>query len=411
MKKEKIKSLLTKVGSGLLMLSGIVSVIDIPFTIMGWIPDSNNTDLVSTETVGSVPATDSTEITYPTLDMFFNGKTISSGENRELIICVDDTTQGKTMDEIFPIIKNSTRHSAKDFKMIYTIKADSVTISPKESDFNLSFDGEKTYTLKYSENILPAHFYIKEPIRKIKLNGEVAHLAMNTFITYDGTPEPYSYDAKTTFLYIDSKGLESKEWIKECKRKIEKITTTMKTDIFYSSNTFDKVYDYDMNVNKAQRKGYAHQDIPNVNYPRRTSDIRLLRYQMNIGGNDIDTLTLLIDNGLSQDTTINASIVIRNDSTGETEIQTKTITLNNRTNTVKFPIGKNYTYVNYKFERISGNNEVPAKENNINIIENENVSQNLTVRQVSILVIMFVLGVFLFGLGLYILRKNNRSEH
>ena len=87
MKKEKIKSLLMKVGSGLLMLSGIVSVIDIPFTIMGWIPDSNNTAPVP-------PATDSTEITYPTLDMYFNGKNISSGEKRELIICVDDTTQG-----------------------------------------------------------------------------------------------------------------------------------------------------------------------------------------------------------------------------------------------------------------------------------------------------------------------------
>ena len=163
MKKDKIKSLLTKVGSGLLMLSGIVSVIDIPFTIMGWISDSKNT--------ASAPAADSTEITYPTLEMYFNGKNISSGEKRELIICVDDTTQGNTMEEIFPIFKNSTRHSAKDFKMIYTIKADSVTISPKESDFNLSFDGEKTYTLKYTENILPAHFFIKEPTRKIKLNG------------------------------------------------------------------------------------------------------------------------------------------------------------------------------------------------------------------------------------------------
>ncbi len=396
-----------KVGSGLLMLSGIVSVIDIPFTIMGWIPDSNNT--------APVPlATDSTEITYPTLDMYFNGKNISSGEKRELIICVDDTTQGKKMDEIFPIFKNSTRHSAKDFKMIYTIKADSVTISPKESDFNLSFDGEKTYTLKYSENILPAHFYIKEPIRKIKLNGEVAHLAMNTFITYDGTPEPYSYDAKTTLLYIDSKGLESKEWIKECKRKIEKITTTMKTDIFYSSNSFDKVYDYDMNVNITQSKGYAYNDNPKV-YPRPTYGIGLLRYQMNNSGKDIDTLTLFIANELGQDTIINTSIVIRNDSTGETETQTKRITLNNGTDTVKFPIGKNYTYVNYKFERIGGNNEVAANNNEVsakenNITENENVSQNLTVRQVSILVIMFVLGVFLFSLGLYILRKNKRGE-
>ena len=407
MKKEKIKSLLMKVGSGLLMLSGIVSVIDIPFTIMGWIPDSNNTAPVP-------PATDSTEITYPTLDMYFNGKNISSGEKRELIICVDDTTQGETMDEIFPIFKNSTRHSAKDFKMIYTIKADSVTISPKESDFNLSFDGEKTYTLKYSENILPAHFYIKEPIRKIKLNGEVAHLAMNTFITYDGTPEPYSYDAKTTLLYIDSKGLESKEWIKECKRKIEKITTTMKTDIFYSSNSFDKVYDYDMNVNITQSKGYAYNDNPKV-YPRPTYGIGLLRYQMNNSGKDIDTLTLFIANELGQDTIINTSIVIRNDSTGETETQTKRITLNNGTDTVKFPIGKNYTYVNYKFERIGGNNEVAANNNEVsakenNITENENVSQNLTIRQVSILVIMFVLGVFLFSLGLYILRKNKRGE-
>lgn len=396
-----------KVGSGLLMLSGIVSVIDIPFTIMGWIPDSNNTAPVP-------PATDSTEITYPTLDMYFNGKNISSGEKRELIICVDDTTQGKKMDEIFPIFKNSTRHSAKDFKMIYTIKADSVTISPKESDFNLSFDGEKTYTLKYSENILPAHFYIKEPIRKIKLNGEVAHLAMNTFITYDGTPEPYSYDAKTTLLYIDSKGLESKEWIKECKRKIEKITTTMKTDIFYSSNSFDKVYDYDMNVNITQSKGYAYNDNPKV-YPRPTYGIGLLRYQMNNSGKDIDTLTLFIANELGQDTIINTSIVIRNDSTGETETQTKRITLNNGTDTVKFPIGKNFTYVNYKFERIGGNNEVAANNNEVsakenNITENENVSQNLTVRQVSILVIMFVLGVFLFSLGLYILRKNKRGE-
>lgn len=397
-----------KVGSGLLMLSGIVSVIDIPFTIMGWIPDSNNTAPVP-------PATDSTEITYPTLDMYFNGKNISSGEKRELIICVDDTTQGKKMDEIFPIFKNSTRHSAKDFKMIYTIKADSVTISPKESDFNLSFDGEKTYTLKYSENILPAHFYIKEPIRKIKLNGEVAHLAMNTFITYDGTPEPYSYDAKTTLLYIDSKGLESKEWIKECKRKIEKITKTMKTDIFYSSNSFDKVYDYDMNVNMTQRKGFAHRDIPKVDYPQKTYGIRLLSYQMNSDGKDIDTLTLLIENGLRQDTTINTSIVIRNDSTGETETLTKKIALNNRPDTVKFPIGKNYTYVNYKFERIGGNNEVSADNSEVsakenNITENEDVSQNLTVRQVSILVIMFVLGVFLFSLGLNILRKNKRGE-
>lgn len=402
MKKEKIKSLLTKVGSGLLMLSGIVSVIDIPFTIMGWIPDSNNT--------ASAPATDSTEITYPTLEMYFNGKNISSGENRELIICVDDTTKGKTMDEIFPIFKNSTRHSAKDFKMIYTIKADSVTISPKESDFYLSFDGEKTYTLKYSENILPAHFYIKEPIRKIKLNGEVAHLTMNTFITYDGTPEPYSYDAKTILLYIDSKGLENGEWIKECKRKIEKMTQTRKTDIFYSSNTFDKVYDYDMTVNTA--KGYAHHDdYIGVHYSPKIKDIRLLRYQRKIGGKDIDTLTLIIANGLRQDTTINTSIVIRNDSTGETEIQTKRIALNNMPDTVKFPIGKNYSYVNYKFESISGNNMVYDKEENIaEKSENENVSQNLTVRQISILVIMLVLGVFLFSLGLHLLRNNNRGK-
>ena len=76
--------------------------------------------------------------------------------------------------------------------------------------------------------------------------------------------------------------------------------------------------------------------------------------------------------------------------------------------TVKFPIGKNYSYVNYKFERISGNNEVSAKEKNIPV--NENVSQNLTVRQLSILVIMFVLGVFLFSLGLYMLRKYNRGK-
>jgi len=407
MKKEKIKSLWAKVGPRLLMLSGIVGVIDIPFTIMGWFPDSNNTV--------SAPATVSTEINYPTLEMYFNGKNISNGDNRELIICVDDTTQGETMDEIFPIFKNSTRHSAKDFKMIYTIKADSVTLSPKESDFNLSFDGEKTYTLKYSENILPAHFYIKEPIRKIKLNGEVAHLTMNTFITYDGTPKPYSYDAKTILLYIDSKGLESEEWIKECKRKIEKMTTSQKTDIFYSSNTFDKVYDYDMTINK-NRKGFANQDLISVNYPRKIKDIRLLRYQRKIGGKDIDTLTLIIANGLRQDTTINTSIVIRNDSTGETEIQTRKVALNHRRDTVKFPIGKNYSYVNYKFESISGNNEISAKENNIvedNIAEksgNEKVSQNLTIRQISILFIMFVVSVFLFGLGLYLFRKNKRGK-
>ena len=136
---------------------------------------------------------------------------------------------------------------------------------------------------------------------------------------------------------------------------------------------------------------------------------------MNNSGKDIDTLTLFIANELGQDTIINTSIVIRNDSTGETETQTKRITLNNGTDTVKFPIGKNYTYVNYKFERIGGNNEVAANNNEVsakenNITENENVSQNLTIRQVSILVIMFVLGVFLFSLGLYILRKNKRGE-
>ena len=400
MKKDKIKSLLTKVGSGLLMLSGIVSVIDIPFTIMGWISDSKNT--------ASAPAADSTEITYPTLEMYFNGKNISSGEKRELIICVDDTTQGNTMEEIFPIFKNSTRHSAKDFKMIYTIKADSVTISPKESDFNLSFDGEKTYTLKYTENILPAHFFIKEPIRKIKLNGEVAHLAINTFITYDGTPEPYSYDAKTTILYINSKDLKGKEWRLKCMRKIEKMNKPMDTDIFYSSNTLDKVYDFDMEVNRKEIFGVVKSNKPNIQYPRPFGKIKLLGYQRYIGRKDIDTLKLLIANGLSKDTTINTSIVIRNNSTGETEIQTKRIALNNMPDTVKFPIGKNYSYVNYKFERISGNNEVSAKEKNIPV--NENVSQNLTVRQLSILVIMFVLGVFLFSLGLYMLRKYNRGK-
>lgn len=400
--KNRILDILKKIGAVITWFSAFISLLVSFPTISSWFEEN-----------------------YPTFNLYYNGRNAESGEKRNIIVCFDDTTNARSIAEIFPVFKNATSLSAKDFAMIYTLKIDSLSIEPKESDFKLSYDGDNIYTLKYNESMFPAHYYVKEPICKLRLIGLKGLLKMDVLATYDGVPSPYNFSSNTHFLYINSQGLDYEKWKRSCMNKIYDSFYGTSTDILYSSARFDKEYEFDRTIVSKKRHAnasmkpdrtedwYKHVQVFGVVPPKRDytnrSDSSLASHKLDkfdepkfvgtIGikdyvvvekKNGIDSLVLNIYNGCGKDTTIIAMLYLQNKDSGNIDALKREISLQDRENKVTIPIKENYSYVNCSF----GNKDLKGE-----IEENNN-----PVFDIVFVIILITFGVFLIWLGFHLIK-------
>ncbi|MBR5748198.1 MAG: hypothetical protein IKY01_05355 [Prevotella sp.] len=432
-KKNRIIDILKKIGAVITWFSAFITLLVSVPIILSWFDES-----------------------YPTFNLYYNGRNAKSGEIRNIIVCFDDTTKARSIAEIFPVFKNVTSLSAKDFAMIYTLKIDSLSIEPKESDFKLSYDGDNNYTLKYNESMFPAHFIVKEPICKLRLIGLEGLLKMEVMATYDGVPSPYKFSTNTHFLYINSQGLDYKKWKRSCMKKIYDNFYSERTDILYSSARYDKEYEFDRRIVSTRTNNEELAEIikdslllveqsaniaspksetpqPSLRPEARTSsnNSRSSRSRVNnsnsaehhsitkpkledfvepefngkIGIKDyvvierekgVDSLVLNIYNGRVPYTTIIATLYLQNKDSGNIDTLKREITLQERENKITIPIKENYSYVNCSISKIESKEEVDTNK--------------ISKFEIALVIILIAFGAILIRLGMYLFKGGKSAR-
>lgn len=394
---------------GITILSGLFTIISGINGISTWFSDSS-----------------------PIFKLYYNGKDIKSGDNRNVVICIDDTTNSNSMEDLFPVFKNSTTHSAKDFAMIYTFLLDSIDIEPKDDEFSLSYDGDKKYKLKYKENMVPAHFYVKEPIRKLKVMGEKAQLKMEVYATYEGVPDPYNYNANAQFFYVNSTGRNYKEWKDTCLQLIANQADLPQMDILYASNKYNKEYEFNRFIrkkriypslreiaesgnvqifgvapskrrdsikqhnNKKNDQEYRIKEIKIVDEIHFKDSIGIHSYAIKKNKDGVDSLSMVVMNGYDKDTTVILEVQSQNITTKEIETDNNKIPLTHGKNVVSLPIRNHNIYIGCTFN--------PQEYNGDNNIDNDIVLK-ITV------VLLILLGLLLCYLGVRILIRWGKNKN
>lgn len=345
---------------------------------------------------------------YPTFELYYNGRDVGSGSSRDVVICVDDTTSAKSVSEVFPVFKNVTRMSAKDFAMIYTLTVNNISIEPRESEFNFSSEGNGTYVLKYNETMLPAHFSVKEPVRNIKVLSKNGELDMKVYATFDGVPEPYNFKAKTSFVYVSSEGKNYQKWKAACLRKAGRFARGNVADILYVSEKFDREYEFDRNIRYGRIMGAAPsydedgnivREIYKISEPRFFKQIGILSYKVKELEGKNDSLFISIQNGLKADTALTANIYLENEKSGETNIIRKDIVLAGGKNELALSIDKSWNYVKCS---LSNSNEKGLE-----------TDDRISAKNIAYVVLLAIVACFFICLGFYLWRRktNDGNDH
>jgi hypothetical protein len=331
--------------------------------------------------------------TNNSFNVYYRGTLVDNGGGRTVMICIDDTTRLHNLKILFPTFKNTTKHTANDLSLTYSLEMTNIGLEPKDL-FSLMYDGDNNYTLKYKENKLSAYDSTTVPVRKFSILDRIATMRLKAFATCDGIEKPFNYNVNAVLFYLPSQDRQYKEWTKSCREVIIEKTESRKFDILYSSRKFGDEYVDDIVRDGMESFGVIKSQDPTIyrlskNIERGRIGITNIKSLNN--KKEGDSLIIRITNYL-KDTCLVATMTTIDESTQEVRKQKDSVYLTYGYNQIEMQLEKGKEFVNYTIDE---------KEEKTDKTINKEVKLSLKKPIIGFLLIL--IGLFF----LFLLRKRN----
>ena len=346
----------------------------------------------------------------PTLTIHYNGNVVANGVSRNVLVCVDDTTNAESYEPLFPVISNTTSRTAKEFALTYTMTVDNVEFMPRRSYFNQYPEGNNTFTLKYTETSLQPQITTKEPLGLLKLKGNTGVLKSSAFATHEGVKKPYKFNSTAKFLYVDSKNLDSKRWKNACRNAILNIEDIpflpdyIETDIFFYSSVHGISSELGRHLFYTKEvpdmanadtftvvpQGASGEIVASLETPILSDTIGIIgsRYKKNVWAGD--SIEVTIDNGYKNDTTLYAVLHFQNLSTDFIEAKFMPVVLKSGENEFAFVVDNNQKFIGCTFISESQYDDIYGGEN-----LSEKLLNNVITKDVLRRIVLFLFPILL----------------
>lgn len=154
---------------------------------------------------------------------FFNSSRIDNVKSpRSVIICLEDESTDISGVEFVPVFSNSSRYTLKDFDLKFSVRSDGIECVPNGFFSKTRYTAD-TDIFSYTSDKIPSFSRTPYPFESIKIDRGGGKCTITTTATYDGAPEPFSYDVDVVLKVVPSRGLDFARWKELCDSKISRI--------------------------------------------------------------------------------------------------------------------------------------------------------------------------------------------